>query len=531
MKNNVSEDVYRVAKEAAKWYQKIENLDLSLLTIDSEPESAEAEASESEEYESKENTTGLNQKDKRDLSLFLAILSEENPAKDLLGDYGITLSQVLEQFPEILFICDDNCDEAEAAKLYEKYFSPAVDFFSDGWAYVSSYAVALSLLNSNMCSSVISYVVSNVFEHSGFSGNLMVNTLFSQYGKCVENFFERYPKERKKFEQLQAEQASNNVPSFLKSMIENQEDEIGNYLTDVSFSNNPAIGRKKELDSAMVTLITKSLLLLGPSGVGKTALVEGLAYRLQHGMVPKSLEGYRILQVNTSELVAGTAYRGAFEERVKALLQELEEDSKTILFIDEIHTVKGAGAVNSGSQDFMNILKPYLSSGKVRMIGATTTDEYENYFAYDDAFRRRFDTITLKEPEDSILHEILNGSISKYCDMTGVDFSFNDDDRDKIFHVLIQGTNEKARRYDDKQYNPHLVLSILEKSFAYASFYDHDQVLLPDICAAVQDCERIYPSRREKIVMQLENLKLTDEDSKRLVKTPKMGQVIPFCPR
>ena len=113
----------------------------------------------------------------------------------------------------------------------------------------------------------------------------------------------------------------------------------------------------------------------------------------------------------------------------------------------------------------MNILKPYLSSGEIRMIGATTEYEYQEYFSSDDAFRRRFDTLTLKEPRENALQQILDGSIAKYRDLTGVDFTYREEDRKKIFHVLIQQTNDKVRVYNDRQYNPHLVLSILPDSF------------------------------------------------------------------
>ena len=273
-----------------------------------------------------------------------------------------------------------------------------------------------------------------------------------------------------------------------------------------SRSLDPVIGRETEI-KRMVQILSRRTknnpVLIGDPGVGKTALVEGIAYRIQNRMVPECLLDKRILMINTSELIADAKYRGEFEERVESLLKAIREDKNTILFLDEIHTVKGTGASSSDGLDFMNMLKPYLSRGDIQMIGATTTEEYQKYFAMDDAFRRRFDTITLKEPENDILYSILNGSISRYEELTGVEFAFNNDEKMRIFDTLIQGTDKKGRVNDDMQYNPHLVLSVLEKSFAFASFHEHDQVDLEDVCDAISSCERIYESRRERLVSRL----------------------------
>ena len=153
--------------------------------------------------------------------------------------------------------------------------------------------------------------------------------------------------------------------------------------------------------------------LVGSPGVGKTAIVEGLAERIVSKNVPSNLIGKRILVLDMGSLLAGTKYRGEFEERLKNILKEIKEAGNVILFIDEIHTIIGAGS-SEGSADASNILKPALSRGEIQLIGATTTDEYRKYFEKDPALERRFQPVKVEEPtiEDTI--NILEGLKHKY---------------------------------------------------------------------------------------------------------------------
>ena len=550
MKENVSSEVYRIVKQASSWYGLIQNLPLSF----------EVEVQQSESQMTPEQTfamlfggqsedsplnvvieeRALTQIDKRDLSLLLAVLSSNTLAKELLVDYGVTLDKITDCFPDIYSkeskdTVDSENDNEDSHELYAKYFEPMIETWSQRYVYMSPYMLTLELLNSDMRSSIISETIYPILSNTGFSGNLLNDQLIMVVNQQCEKFLNTHPEAKEAYEERKRQAEQQNVPGLVKVIMgqsdnsDQDDNQIGTYLTDKEFSMNPAIGRDKELDDALITLITKSLMLLGPSGVGKTALVEGLAYRIQRGDVPDCLKDSKILQVNTNDLVAGTIYRGSFEGRVQSLLERLQEEKNTFLFVDEIHTVRGAGASNSESQDLMNILKPYLSSGEIRMIGATTEYEYQEYFSSDDAFRRRFDTLTLKEPRENALQQILDGSIAKYRDLTGVDFTYREEDRKKIFHVLIQQTNDKVRVYNDRQYNPHLVLSILEKAFAYAAFYEHDSVELDDLCQAVMSCERIYPYRREVTVSQLKGLNVSQKEAKKLIK--QATNIIPFRPR
>ena len=174
---------------------------------------------------------------------------------------------------------------------------------------------------------------------------------------------------------------------------------------------SPVIGRDEEITRTMQILIRKTKnnpMLLGEPGVGKTALVEGLAQRIQSGNVPTSLQNKRVIALDMSALIAGAKYRGEFEDRLKAVVDEVKESGNIILFIDEIHTIVGAGA-SEGSMDAANILKPALARGELHTIGATTLKEYRKYFEKDAALQRRFLPISVDEPSVNQSLQILRG--------------------------------------------------------------------------------------------------------------------------
>ena len=174
---------------------------------------------------------------------------------------------------------------------------------------------------------------------------------------------------------------------------------------------SPVIGRDEEINRTMQILIRKTKnnpMLLGEPGVGKTALVEGLAQRIQSGNIPTSLKNKKVIALDMSSLIAGAKYRGEFEDRLKAVIDEVKESGNIILFIDEIHTIVGAGA-SEGSMDAANILKPALARGELHTIGATTLKEYRKYFEKDAALQRRFLPITLDEPTVNQSLQILRG--------------------------------------------------------------------------------------------------------------------------
>lgn len=188
----------------------------------------------------------------------------------------------------------------------------------------------------------------------------------------------------------------------------------------------PVIGREAEIERSIQVLcrrLKNNPIHVGDAGVGKTAITEGLAQRIVEGKVPPRLRDYTIYSLDMGSIIAGTKFRGDFEERIKRIIDELLKKEKAILFIDEIHTIVGAGAVSGGSMDASNLLKPALTSGKLRCIGSTTYDEYNKFFDKDRALSRRFQKIDIVEPTVGEAVEILKGLRPKYEEYHNVTYS------------------------------------------------------------------------------------------------------------
>ena len=227
---------------------------------------------------------------------------------------------------------------------------------------------------------------------------------------------------------------------------------------------DPVIGRDEQINRTMEILLRRTKnnpLLIGDAGVGKTAIVEELARRIELGNVPKKLLNKRILSVSTASLVAGTKYRGEFEERINSIIKELEEEDDVILFIDEIHTLVGAGGAE-GAIDASNILKPYLARGKIRVIGATTCGEYSKYFEGDKALDRRFQKVYVSETSLEETEGILLCLKDVYEKFHGVKIS------DEMIHKIV----EFADKYVHKGKFPDKAIDIFDEVCAKASVID-----------------------------------------------------------
>ncbi len=250
-----------------------------------------------------------------------------------------------------------------------------------------------------------------------------------------------------------------------------QQDALSAYCIDLnkkarSGKIDPLIGRQSEISRTIQILCRRSKnnpLYVGDPGVGKTAIAEGLAKRIVEGDVPKVLAGATIFALDMGTLLAGTRYRGDFEERLKQVVKELEEYPGAILFIDEIHTVIGAGATSGGAMDASNLLKPALSSGAIRCIGSTTYKEFRQFFEKDRALVRRFQKIDVKEPtiEDTI--EIMKGLKPYYEDFHQVKFT-ND---------AIKAAVELSARYINDRKLPDKAIDVIDETGA-------SQMLLPE---------------------------------------------------
>jgi len=222
---------------------------------------------------------------------------------------------------------------------------------------------------------------------------------------------------------------------------------------------DPLIGRDLELQRIMQVLCRRrknNPLLVGEPGVGKTALAEGLALRIHEGKVPEMLREVEIRLLDMGGLLAGTKYRGDFEKRLKAIIEAVVASPRTILFIDEIHTIVGAGATSGGSMDASNLLKPALQAGTLRCIGSTTYEEHKNYIEKDRALSRRFQKIDVEEPSVTDTIAILKGLQPRYEEHHAIKYS----------EAAVKATAELAARYINDRFLPDKAIDILDEAGA-----------------------------------------------------------------
>ncbi len=248
---------------------------------------------------------------------------------------------------------------------------------------------------------------------------------------------------------------------------------------------DPVVGREQEMQRVTQILsrrMKNNPCLIGEPGVGKTAIVEGLAQRIAEGRVPDSLRGKRLLTLDLSGMVAGSKYRGEFEERIKTVIEEVTDRGDVILFVDEVHTLIGAGAAE-GSIDASNILKPALARGEIQLIGATTITEYHKYVERDAALERRFQPVTVEEPTEQETIAILQGVVPGYEKHHGVTVS----------PEAIEEAVRLSQRYINDRNLPDKAIDVIDEA-----------------CAAVRLKK---PAKRTDPLEQLEK-KLAQEDEK-----------------
>ena len=277
---------------------------------------------------------------------------------------------------------------------------------------------------------------------------------------------------------------------------------------------DPLIGREIEIERTIHVLCRRrknNPIYVGDSGVGKTAIVDGLALKIAEDDVPDVLKEARIYSLDMGSVLAGTKFRGQFEERLKAVLKALDKQPGAILFIDEIHTIVGAGATSGGSMDASNILKPALASGKMRCIGATTYHEYRSYFERDRALARRFQKIEVHEPSIEDAVEILNGLKPHYEEHHGVEYT-----RD-----ALKAAAELSAKYINDRFLPDKAIDVIDEvgaSFQIRPAPEEDGKKIihdTDIESIVAKIARIPP--RSVSASDKERLQSLDADLKGVV--------------
>ena len=258
-----------------------------------------------------------------------------------------------------------------------------------------------------------------------------------------------------------------------------------NYITD------PAIARDEEIKKLIIILLTpeKSALLIGKAGIGKTAIVEGLAYRIINNQVPDALKGYRVIKFNSTSLVGTVMVNGKTELIMGLLVQELKQVNKTIIFIDEVHTLIGRGE----SMDLANMLKAGLDRGDIKAIGATTTTEYNTYIVRDRAFLRRFEKIEVPEPDRDTTIKILQGTLPKIEKQTGAHSKYSAYITGLLIESLVDATSEYKRIYGLAAMYPDVAFSLLEQAYSNAIYENRHEVTYTDYYNAIKNSKRIYP--------------------------------------
>jgi ATP-dependent Clp protease ATP-binding subunit ClpA len=273
-------------------------------------------------------------------------------------------------------------------------------------------------------------VLNRAFTHVLFSGRQVIEpidcfiSMFAEKKSYATYFIRKANIDKDKFLsfiQKEAVKEDSDEPRELQSKNPQAERMINQFCINLTAKArakkiDPVIGREKEIEEMQLVLARRNkanVMLIGDPGVGKTAIAEGLARKIVEGTVPKFIQDHTVYNLDISAMLAGSKYRGDFEERLKAVLGAIEKKGKSIIFIDEAHMMNGAGAVSGGSNDMANMLKPALSKGTLKVIASTTWEEFRKHFEKDRALMRRFQRVTVDEPNEATAIKILKG-LKKY---------------------------------------------------------------------------------------------------------------------
>ncbi|MCX6728549.1 MAG: ATP-dependent Clp protease ATP-binding subunit [Candidatus Saccharibacteria bacterium] len=444
--------------------------------------------------------------------LLLGILAQgSSVGAKVLADAGVTLNRAqdaLNAVPLTVIVSTEPKPLSETAKLTLKMSWEVSQEYHQG--FLGTEHILYSILNQKHSRAAV------LLRDMG----VITNELISE----IEEFFDQ------KQESLDADYSP--TPAFIEKRPTRKKGSLGIYGTDLtalakSGKLDPVIGRDKQEERAITILSRRTKnnpVLIGEPGVGKTAVVEGLAQRIAKEEVPDYLLDKRIIQIDLAGMIAGTKYRGEFEERLKKVIAELQHQKNIIIFIDELHLLVGAGAAE-GSIDAANMLKPALARGEIRLIGATTSEEYRKYIEKDSALERRLQVIVVPEPTLKETVSILKGLRHAYEKHHRVSMS----------DELIEDTVYMADRYVNERFMPDKAIDIIDEAAALVRVRSGQKPskvreltkqlknLNEKMEEAVlsEDYERaaLYKTRSSQISARLDEIKDTSESKKAIVLT------------
>ncbi|MBN8520370.1 MAG: ATP-dependent Clp protease ATP-binding subunit ClpA [Alphaproteobacteria bacterium] len=438
------------------------------------------------------------------LEHLLLSLTEDQDAMAVLRSCGISLPDLKEQLTQYLdtelgYLSAENHTEAKPTTAFQRVLQrAAIHVQSAGREEVTGANVLVALFSERESHAVY------FLQEQDMTRFDAVN--YISHGIAKVPGAESSPKSPRGAEDTESAKGAKTGREALEAYCKNLNDKARNGKVD------PLIGRAKEVDRTIQILCRRSKnnpLYVGDPGVGKTAIAEGLARKITEGHVPDVLKDAIIFSLDMGALLAGTRYRGDFEERLKAVIAEIEKIPHAVLFIDEIHTIIGAGATSGGAMDASNLLKPALSSGAIRCIGSTTYKEYRNYFEKDRALVRRFQKIDVYEPTLDESIEILKGLRVYYQDHHNVTYT----------DEAIKAAVELSAKYIGDRKLPDKAIDIIDEVGAAQMLVPADQrkkiIDVADIEGVVAAIARIPAkslTKDDKVV-----LKNLDRDLKTLV--------------
>lgn len=440
--------------------------------------------------------------------LLLALLKKKNNVSNKLKDYNLRYDSFKKEIINILGYGTGESEWFLYTPVLKNILENSVNIGKDNGIDVSSEILFMGLLE----------------EGEGIAIRILINMGIDIDNLCQEFLIKPNRKSKKK-----------------KLLVE----ELGIDLTEQAKKTgfDPVIGRDMELKRIMEIITRRNKnnpLLIGEAGVGKTALIEELSRRIVMGEVPSRLLGKRVISVDMSSLVAGTKYRGEFEEKINKMIKEVEENDDVILFIDEIHTLIGAGGAE-GAIDAANIFKPALARNKLHLIGATTIGEYKKYMETDKALDRRFQTILIKEPDEESLKEIIyrlkpiyekyhkvsiSNDITELLMKITKKYIHNRQDPDKTIDILDEvcshanlKENKKLKRYHELSKNLTKIMDDKKKSIINNEF---------NKAIELKQKENLLINEINKLELDLANIKYNNVTKKDLEEVLKMKIEVPI---